>query len=209
MGGRPRLPSGGTALLLLDLAVVLWVLLWIVLGVTVAEAVRGLTELSSTVETAGRAVGDSGQALGSLDLPLIGGALEATARQIQEAGASVIAGGASSRATIERLSLVLGLAVAVVPLVPVLLSYAPVRVERALEVRSVKRVIAAGAGDPRLERFFAERATHQLSYRALGRVSPSPWRDIEEGRYADLAEAELRRVGVSSTALAPSGEQRG
>jgi hypothetical protein len=208
MGGRLRLPSGGTALLLVDLLVALWVILWIVLGVTVADAVRGLTELSSNVETAGRAVDDSGRALGSLDLPLIGGALEATARQIQEAGASVVAGGASSRATIERLSIVLGLTVAVVPLVPVLLSYAPPRVERALEVRSVKRLLAAGAGDPLLERFLAERATHHLSYRALGRVSAAPWRDIEEGRYTNLAGAELRRVGLSHGALTPVERER-
>lgn len=206
---RPRLPSSTVGVLVVDLLVALWALLWIVVGVSVAADVRELTELSTSLSTAGRAVEDSGRALGAIDIPLIGGALDSSAQQIQDAGRDVIEGGRSSRETIERLSLLLGLGVAVLPLVPVLAYYLPPRLGRAFEIRSVKQVLSAGAGDPLLERFLAHRAAHQLSYRELGRVSVSPWKDLEEGRFSDLAAAELRRVGVPPDVLvAPAGRTR-
>jgi hypothetical protein len=201
---RPRLPSSTAGVLVVDLLVALWALLWIVLGLMVAADVRELTELSTSLSTAGQAVDDSGRALGAIDIPLIGGALDASAQQIQDAGRSVIEGGQSSRETIERLSVLLGLGVAVLPLVPVLVYYLPPRLGRAVEIHSVKRVLADGSGDPLLERFLAHRAAHQLSYRELGRVSRTPWRDLEEGRYSELAAAELRRVGVAPDVLMAS-----
>jgi hypothetical protein len=204
---RPRLPSSTAGVLTIDLLVALWALLWIVVGIAVAADVRELTELSTSLSTAGQAVDDSGRALGAIDIPLVGGAIDASAQQIQDAGRSVIEGGRSSRETIERLSLLLGLGVAILPLVPVLVYYLPPRLGRAIEIRSVKRVLTAGAGDPQLERFLAHRAAHQLSYRELGRVSRSPWRDLEEGRYSELAAAELRRVGVAPDVLVASTDR--
>ncbi len=206
---RPRLPSSSAGVLVVDLLVALWALLWIVLGVTVAGDVRELTQLSTSLSTAGQAVDDSGRALGSIEIPLIGGALDASAQQIQDAGRSVVEGGRSSRESIERLSLVLGLGVAILPLLPVLAYYLPPRLGRAFEIHSVKRVLSAGAGDPLLERFLAHRAAHQLSYRELGQVSQSPWRDLEEGRYSELAAAELKRVGVAPDVLVASPRRTG
>jgi len=192
---RLRLPAG-PALAILDALVALWIVLFVYLGFVVADSVNDLTELTRSVSTAGRAVDDSGRALGSIDIPLVGGALDASAEQIRSAGQTVIAGGESSRGAIERLAALLGVLVAAVPILPVLTYYGPPRVGRALEVGAVRETVRAGADDPLLERFLAERAAHQLSYRELRRVSPSPWRDLEEGRYADLAAAELRRVGL-------------
>lgn len=192
---RLRLPIG-PALVALDVLVVLWIVLFVYLGVITTDAVNDLTDLTRSVSTAGRAVDDSGRALGSIDIPLVGGALDASAEQIRAAGQSVIAGGASSAAAVERLALLLGILVAAVPILPVVSSYGPPRVGRALEVRAVTRVLDAGVGDPLLPGFLATRAAHHLSYRELRRVSPSPWRDLEEGRFSELAAAELRRVGL-------------
>ena len=82
----------------------------------------------------------------------------------------------------------------------------PVVIGRAVEIHSVKRVLSEGAGDPLLERFLAHRAAHQLSYRELWRVSRTPWRDLDEGRYSELAAAELRRVGVAPDVLMASAD---
>lgn len=204
---RPRLPSSSAGVLVVDLLVLLWALLWIVVGTSVAADVRELNALSTSLSTAGQAVNDSGQALGAIEIPLIGGALDSSAQQIQDAGRSVIEGGRSSGEAIDRLSLVLGLGVAILPLLPVLVYYLPPRLGRAIEIRSAKRVLSAGAGDPLLERFLAHRAAHQLSYRELGRVSRSPWQDLEEGRYSELAAAELRRVGVAPDVLVTAAER--
>lgn len=198
---QPRLPSGA-ALVVVDVAVALWLLVCVALGVAVADGVRELTALSDTVSDAGRAVQDSGRALGSLsDLPLVGGQLGGAGRQIGDAGRGVVAEGAATRQSIERTADLLGLAVGLIPMLPVLLLYAPPRVGRAAEVRAVRCFVADGAGDPLLLRTLAERGLANLSYREMRRVSPRPWRDLEEGRYEELARAELRRVGVSPRLL--------
>jgi hypothetical protein len=187
---------------LVDLAVAGWIAVWIVLGVAVADAVKELTVLSDTVSDAGRAVRDSGEALGSLgDLPLVGEQLGRAAQEIVGAGESVVQEGRSARESIVAAANLLGFAVALVPIASLLVVYLPPRIARALELREVRRAVRAGAGDPALERFLAERAAVRLSYRALSKVSPTPWRDLAEGRHRRLAEAELRRVGVGAGML--------
>ncbi len=193
---RARLP-GGAGILIVDLAVVAWVVIAILVGIAVADAVKELTALSESVSNAGRAIEGSGSAIGSLrDLPLVGGQIGDAAEGVQGAGRGVVDEGRAAGVTIERVANLLGLVVALLPILPALALYLPPRLARASEIGSLKRVVRAGAGDPRLERFLAERALHHLSYRELARVSREPWRDLAEGRHRDLAEAELRRVGV-------------
>lgn len=193
---RARLP-GGAGILIADVAVVAWVILAILIGITVADAVKELTALSDSVSNAGRAVEDSGGAIASLgDLPLVGGQIGDAAAGVQGAGRGLVDQGREARATIEQLANLLGVVVALLPIIPVLAVYGPPRLARASEVGALKRVVRAGAGDPGLERFLAERALNHLSYRELARVSSEPWRDLAEGRHRALAEAELRRVGV-------------
>ena len=166
---RPRL-TGAPAPVLVDLAVAGWIAVWIVLGVAVADAVKELTVLSDTVSDAGRAVRDSGEALGSLgDLPLVGEQLGRAAQEIVGAGESVVQEGRSARGGIVAAANLLGFAVALVPIASLLVVYLPPRIARALELREVRRAVPAGAGDPALERFLAERAAVRLSYRASAR----------------------------------------
>ena len=200
---RLRLPSG-PALVALDLLVLGWVVLFVFLGVLMYDAVQELAALSTSVTTAGRAVDDTGRAIGSLDVPLVGGVLGGVGQQIQDAGRSVIGTASTAREGIDRLALITGLLVAVLPSLPLLAYYAPPRLMRARETHAVRATLEEGAGDPLLERFLAQRAAVNLSFRELRRVSVTPWRDIEEGRVEDLAAAELRRVGVSPGLLARS-----
>ena len=200
---RLRLPSG-PLLLALDILVVAWVALFVLLGVLVYDTVEELGALSESVTTAGRAVDDTGRAIGSIDVPLVGGALGDVARQIQDAGQSVIGTAATAREGIDRLALITGLLVGILPSLPLLAYYAPPRLVRARETSAVTAAIEEGAGDPLLERLLAERAAVNLTFRELRRVSSRPWRDIEEGRFEELAEAELRRVGVSPGLLTRS-----
>lgn len=197
---RLRLPTG-PALVLLDLLVLGCVLVFVYVGVLVHDTILELSVLTESVDTAGRAVDDTGQAIGSIQVPLVGGAIGSVGREIQEAGQTVIGGAASGQATVERLANILGVVVALLPSLPLLLYYGPPRLGRSLEVNAVRSALDEGAGDPLLERLLAQRAAVHLSFRELRRVSARPWEDLERGRFADLAAAELRRIGVSPSAL--------
>ncbi len=190
------LPSG-RLLTAIDVAAVAWMVLWIVLGIAVAGQVRELTGLSGTVELVGADVerAGSGLALGG-DLPVLGDALRLPAEAIQEAGRTAREGGAESTATIEALSVMLGLAVGLIPAVPLLAGYLPARVERAREARAVRNAAGRAGDDPALQELLARRAAVTLPMRRLTDASPEPWRDLAEGRFEPLARAELDRLGV-------------
>jgi hypothetical protein len=175
----------------------------------VAGSVKELTVVSDRVSQAGRAVQDSGRALGSLsELPLVGERVAGAARGLTEAGNGVVAEGRAAEQGIERTADLLGLAFTLIAVVPVLALYGPPRLAHARDLRSLRQALRDGAGDPALERFLAQRAAIHLSYRELARTSRTPWRDLDEGRHRPLAEAELRRVGLRAGALEPARRPR-
>lgn len=194
------LPTG-RLLTAVDVAMAAWVLLWVVLAFVIAGLVGGLTELSRTVEEVGADVERAGGALASVDdLPLVGGpfaeALDFPAEAIQEAGTTAREGGASSTGTIQSLSLLLGLAVALIPSAPVLTGYLPARVERAREAEALRGARRQAGEDPALDELLARRAAQHLSLRRLTQITPEPWRDLAEGRFEALAQAERERLGA-------------
>jgi hypothetical protein len=193
---RLRLPAG-PGLVVLDLLVLTWVVLFAILGAIVHAAVEDLLVLSTSVSTAGQAVDDTGRAIGSIDLPLVGGAIAAVGDQIRAAGRSVVEAAGSAGGSIERLALISGLVVGVVPSLPLLGYYLPPRLGRALEARAVRATILEAGGDRGLERLLARRAVAHLSFRDLRRISRRPWEDIERDEVSALAAAELARIGLS------------
>lgn len=192
------LPSS-RALHILDLALALWVAAWIGLGAAIAVNVGNLTTISTTVAQDGRAVQTIGTSLRDLgSLPLIGGSIGSDGRQVQQAGAATVAGAASTKSSIDALSILLGIAVALLPSVPVFGFYLPARLQRLHESQAVRRALRAHGDDPEFQAFLAQRAIAGLDYRRLSRVSSTPWFDIEDDdRRAALAAAELRRLGIN------------
>jgi hypothetical protein len=93
---------------------------------------------------------------------------------------------------VNDLSVLLGLAVAVIPSLPLLVLYVPLRAARLREA----------GDDPQLEELLARRAVQNLPYHRLARVTRTPWRDLADGRYAALAAAEKQRVGIRTARLA-------
>ncbi len=187
-------PSAGRRLLAIDLLLVLWAALWIGLGVEVAREVDGLKELSSTVRTTGGAVESAGRSLQSLgSLPVVGPQLGEPAQQIQEAGRSAVLSGRSSRESIEALSVLLGLAVAVVPSLPLLVFYLPQRLARRREAGALRRLVERADDRPQLDRFLAARALQNAPLNELARVASEPWLADD----ADLARIERRRHGLA------------
>ena len=196
-----KLSEGGRAIRLLDAALVVWVGVWIWLGFAIGHEVSNLTTLSDTVVTSGQAVQRTGQALRRLEgLPFIGDRIADVDRQIDAAGRSAVASGQQSRDSIDRLSVLLTFAVAVIPSVPVLAVYVPFRASRVRDVRTIRRAARRAASDPAFQEFLARRAAENLPYHRLREISPNPWRDLEEGRFELLAGAELSRLGLNRLA---------
>jgi len=114
--------------LLIDLVAVIWAAVWILVAVQVAIEVRGLRDLSSTVTKTGAAVRESGQVLQRLKtVPIVGNGLDRPARRIEEAGQSAVESGQSSRKSVQNLSLLLAVAIGVIPSVAILGVYLHLR----------------------------------------------------------------------------------
>lgn len=195
------MPSSRT-LPLVDAALALWVAAWIGLGVAIGVNVANLSVLSHTVTVDGRAVETVGRSLKPLGgVPFVGGEVSHAADAVRRAGESAVASGESSASSVKALSVLLAIAVALLPSVPVFGFYVPLRLQRVREARMLRRVLRERRGDPGLEAFLAQRAVASLSYRRLREISASPWADIEDGRCAALAAAEVRRLGIDPSLL--------
>ncbi len=114
--------------------VVVWVAAWIVLGIWVGYEVNNLRSLSDTVVKSGSAMKSTGGALEGLSaIPFVGGDVSRVGRQVTAAGVSAEESGRSSRSTVDRLAILLGIAVGLIPTVPVIALY--VLLSRAVIVR--------------------------------------------------------------------------
>ncbi|HEV2061079.1 MAG TPA: hypothetical protein VGR11_17135 [Solirubrobacteraceae bacterium] len=191
-------PRVGAWIGLVDLFVVVWVIAWLLLGLRVHDEVEGLTELSRTISSAGGAVEETGRALGDLNIPFVGERLDRTAAQVAETGRDTRISGRTARDSIGNLSTLLGLSVALIPSSAILLVYLPVRLARVRERRALRRLLARHGDDATLERLLAHRALQTMSYQRLQSVGGRPWADLAEGRYAELAAAERRRLNLES-----------
>ena len=202
---------GAKVVRLLDLAVLVWMVGWVVLALLVGREVRDLRELSDTVVVAGVAVEDTGDLVDSLgSVPLVGGQVGQVAERVREAGRSAQASGHESRSSIDDLSVLLALAIGLVPTLPLLGLYAPLRIAWARDARSVRRALALHGSDPVVLELLARRALLTRPYEQIRAVTSDPFRDLEQGRFGPLAELELRRLGVKpravSTQVEPGGQ---
>jgi hypothetical protein len=181
----------------LDVAVVLWVAGWIVLAIFVGREVRDLRELSDTVVLAGVAVEDTGELLATLDnVPFIGGQVRGVAQEVQEAGASARQSGRESRDSTEDLSILLALSIGLIPTLPLLGLYAPLRIAWTRDVRSVRRALVDSSTEAVLNEFLARRAAANLSFDDLLAVTADPYGDLAASRFDGLADRELERLGL-------------
>ena len=185
----------------IDLLLVLWVVGWIVMGLLIAHQVNGLAQLSTTVQKAGQAAEASGTALHALSgVPFVGHAVGQASARVIQAGQSAVASGRQSRASVGDLATLLGIAVALIPSIPVLAVYVPLRIGRARERLVVGAALAEVGDNPEFEAFLARRALETLPYRRLRWLVRRPWVKLDARQRADLAAAELQRLGLTRRA---------
>jgi hypothetical protein len=191
----------------LNVALAIWALFWLGIAAYTAHEVASLRALSHTVVKAGTATESTGHALAAVGhLPFVGGEISRLAAQAVAAGASARTSGAATAATIDHLAILLGIAIALIPTVPLLALYLPLLVGWRRDRKAVRRAVAQWDGEPELEAFLARRAVAHLRYdelRALGY-------DGTEGSPANvaLAVAELRRLGLEGPARRVGALQR-
>jgi hypothetical protein len=183
----------------LSVALAIWAAFWIAIAAYTAYEVAALRTLSHTVVKAGAATESTGHALAAVGhLPFVGGQISDLAAQATAAGASARASGAATATTIDRLAVLLGIAIALIPTVPLLGLYLPLRLSWRRDRKAVRRAIARWDGELGLEAFLAQRALAHLSFeelRALG-YDGTPGSPPD----AELAAAELRRLGLDRPA---------
>ncbi len=181
----------------LDGLVILWLVLWVVVGGWAGYAVWQVSEVGDTVSTSGRAIHSTGEALESLvDVPVVGERTSELGGEVVVAGEDIAVRGQAVKSQLRQLSVLLGLAIVLLPALPVLWLYLPLRQARRREVAEVRQLLKSSTDGEVRDRYLAERAVQRLPLTTLQRVEKDPWRALAEGRTGPLAEAELQRLGL-------------
>jgi hypothetical protein len=197
----PSVPAflSARAMRLLNAGLALWAAFWVGLATYTAYEVASLRTLSHTVVKAGVATESTGHALAAIShLPFVGGQLARLSAQAIAAGASARASGASTTSTIDQLAILFGIAIALIPTVPLLALYLPLLRSWRRDRAAVRNAVARWDGEPGLEEFLARRALVHMRFdelRALGYDGT----DTSVPSSA-LAAAELRRLGLDRPA---------
>jgi hypothetical protein len=175
---------------LADLLVLAWVLVWLLAGITAGRALDKLSEVTQSAESAGGAVVRTGESIRDVEVPVAGRVFEKPGEQVIEAGEAAQAQARETESDIHVAAVLFGLAVFLVPTLPLLVSYLPIRLHLGRESRALRALLREHADDPALDAMLAMRAVAHLPYhrlRALG--APSVPDRV-------LADAELAREGV-------------
>ena len=180
-----------------DLLLVLWVLLWSWAGTVVNDGVSALGGVGAQVEDGGSSLaghlGEAGEV--ASELPLVGEQLRSPFDQAGGAAEALADAGRTQQEVAQQLGVLLGLAVALVPITVMALLWLPRRVGFVRRAGAAREYLAGG-GDIDL---FALRAITGQPVRRLAAVSDDPladWRRGDGEVVHRLADLELRDLGL-------------
>lgn len=182
---------------LADILFVCWLVAWVWVGNVVHDATLDLAGPGrQTAESASSLAGsltDAGDSLGGL--PVVGDSVSAPFDSAAGASDRLAAAGREEVRTVQRLANLLGLSIALIPILVVSLFFVPRRLRFVREATAAQRFIDADAD---LDLFALRAMTHQPMH-VLARVSDDPvaaLRDGDRAVIARLAEIELRTHGL-------------
>lgn len=192
------------AIIWCDVAVGATTALFAALGVLAGAQVAALADLHHTLLEAAHALDLTARAVGLVDgVPFIGDDAGLLADSVRETATSVRASATRVHDDLRAVGVLVGVVIAAIPIIPLVLLYAPLRLARHRELRRLRRMLR-GPAEPALVEHLARAAVRRVPYQELRRVTANPWLDIAHGRHAHLAAAELRRLGLRSPSwLAP------
>jgi hypothetical protein len=191
-------PARRTRQFLADVLFVLWLAGWLWVGHVVQH---GTAQLASVGEQTDRSASSLASGLTSAgdslrDLPVVGGGASEPFDQMSSASQALAAAGRSQVSAVNRLSWVLGISIATIPILTVGVFFLPARWRFAREATAGARFIDA-AEDLDL---FALRALARQPMHVLAKVSDDPagaWRARDREVVTALAALELRDSGLS------------
>jgi hypothetical protein len=182
---------------LTDGAVVLWVALWVRVGFWVRDLIDVLSRPADRVGDAGSRLDRDLTSLASAvgDIPLVGARIRAPVESMRTPAREMTRMSSDLATSIHHLATVVGVLVALIPIVLVVGTWL------FLRVRFVRRARAAAAfidADADLD-LFALRAMANQPMHRLARITPDPagaWRNRDPAVLRALAALELRDTGL-------------
>ncbi len=173
-----------------------WVVFWFAMGVATAAMIWGLSGLAQSAVQSGQALNSAGEALESLSaIPVIGEAPAAVGTQVRETASGIVTNGQQAEARLHVLAILLGVAVAVLPITPVIGFYVPVRVARRRDVQEIRAALKEGGLQEQVTDYLSQRALDNLSFAEVQRATTGTDGSPTERSYR-LAMAELHRLGL-------------
>ena len=197
-----RLP-GRAGRVFLDLLAVLWTAAWALAGYQVYQAIMALQVVADGISSTGHTFNGWIQAFRNAtphNIPGLSSALADLASSLQRSGGDpLVHNGLEAHDRIHQLATVLGIVIAIIPIVAVAGSYLWWRVRDVRELGAVDAFVRYAEGSGRIQEanaVLAHRAVALLPFHQLMRASPDPVGDLSEGRHDALAAAMLRRAGM-------------
>ncbi len=190
-------PARRTLQVIGDLLFVAWLVLWVWIGMAVHDGTMELAGPARQTDSAATSMAeqlrDAGGRLG--DAPLVGDELAAPFDKAADASDGIASAGRDTVAAVERLALLLGLSVALIPILIVSVIHLPLRWRFVREATAGARFIDAQED---LD-LFALRALANQPMRVLAKISDDPagaWRARDPDVVRRLAALELADVGL-------------
>lgn len=190
------------ARLTLDVLVLAWTALWVIAGIAIHRTVLQLEVIADGVANTGRMFDSWIAAFRNTTPPIPGfsGYVRSLTDSLQRAtGDQLVQRGAVAHDTIERLALVLAVAVALPPILIVGTRFFSWRWREARE-RGATLAFVEAAHDPvhrdETLALLAFRAVATLPFGRIMKTSPDPVGQLLAGRYEPLAGEMLKGVGL-------------
>lgn len=182
-----------------DLLVVAWVVGWVLIGRWVHGLISALSAPAGPLRSAGAELTERMSDIAGriTEIPLVGGDLDAPFEGAAGVGNDLVAAGDQLEQSVDRVAWVVSVLAAGTPIVLVLGAYL------LLRWLGARRAAALGRDRdrPQAQELLALRALVHQSPRRLQAVADDPlgaWRSGDPALIADLADLELRQVGLRS-----------
>lgn len=200
-------PALRTRQMALDGGLAVWTVAWVRIGMWARDQVERLGTPPEKLADAGRAIERAGEdGRDAVDgIPAVGGGLGDLFGGVGRSGTALVDAGRTAEGAAGRLALLIGLLVALVPIVWLAGRLLPARIAWAREATAAATLRTA----PAATELFALRALAHRPLAELLRAEADPMTAYNEGRTAALAEVELRHLGlVPAPGPAVSGPER-
>ncbi|HXN90968.1 MAG TPA: hypothetical protein VN906_05735 [Candidatus Sulfotelmatobacter sp.] len=193
-----------------DTIVFFWSVAWAYLGFLIYQTIMGLEVIADGIKNTGMTFNQWIAAFRKAvpgGIPILTKFLQDTADTLKHySGDPLISTGTNIHDAIFKTAIVLGLLVALPPILLVLLPYTGWRWRDMRETGAALAFVRIAAMTGRADAaraVLAYRAVSTLSFRQLMRASPDPVGDLVEHKYEKLANAMLLRAGIDPTRLPP------